>query len=79
VSFDDNSRAIVLQLRPWRIVIRNTTVESIEEDGDFCHLSLEVPPTLEVEQETPEIENDPFGFSALRDALGLDPRPRHSG
>lgn len=75
VSFDDNSRAIVLQLMPWRIVIRNTTVESIEEDGDFCHLCLEYPPTLEVEQETQSNLDDPFDLSSMLESLGLAPPP----
>ena len=65
VSFDDNNRAIVLQLKSWRIVIRNTTIETIEEDGDFGHLSLEYPPTLEVD----ETKADPPDLSALMAAL----------
>ena len=72
VSFDDNNRAIVLQLGSWRIVIRNTTIDSIEDDGDFCHLSLDVPPMLEVEPMT----DDAFGFNTLREALGLEPQPQ---
>jgi RNA-dependent RNA polymerase len=72
VSFDDNSRAVLLQLNPWRIVIRNTTIESIEEDGDFCHLSLEYPPTLEVE---PETQADPFNLDTFAEALGLASPP----
>ena len=73
VSFDDNNRAIVLQLGPWRIVIRNTTIDSIEVDSDFCHLSLEVPPTLEVE---PETDAGPFNLASIREILGLAPPPR---
>ena len=69
VSFDDNNRAILLQLNPWRIVIRNTTIEGIEEDGDFCHLSVEYPPTLEVE----ETKDDPLNLSALLDLLSISP------
>ena len=67
VSFDDNNRAIVLQLNSWRIVIRNTTIESIEEDGDFYHLDLDFPPTLEVE----EARADPLNLSSLLEALGV--------
>jgi len=73
VSFDDNSRAIVLQLTPWRIVIRNATVKSIEEDGDFCHLALEFPPTLEVEQQTQANNADPFNLAPLLESLGIEP------
>ena len=69
VSFDDNNRAIVLQLKSWRIVVRNTTIEDIEEDGDFCHLSLEFPPTLEVDQS----RLDPFNMIPLLDGLGVRP------
>jgi RNA-dependent RNA polymerase len=75
VSFDDNIRAILLQLNPWRIVIRNTTIESIEEDGNFCHLSLEYPPTLEVEPETQADEPDPLNLEALGEAPGLASPP----
>jgi len=77
VSFDGDNRAIILQLAPWRIVIRNTTVESVEEDGDFCHLWLEVPPTLEVEQQVEQqTEDDPFALNALIEALLSKPRLR---
>jgi RNA-dependent RNA polymerase len=81
VSFDDNNRAMVLKRQLWRIIVRNTTVESIEEDGDdYCHLTLEVPPTLEVEpqpqaQQPQTQEGDPFNLSALLAALFSPPRP----
>ena len=71
VSFDDNNRSVVLQLGSWRIAMRNTIIDSIEEDGNFCHLSLEVPPTLEVQ---PVTEASP-----LADAFALifgDPSPQ---
>ena len=70
VSFGHSNRAIVLQLGPWRIVIRNATVDSIEADGDFVHLSLDVPPTLEVD---PEPDDDFFELNALREAVELEP------
>ena len=70
VSFDHSNRAIVLQLGSWRVVIRNTTIDSIEADGDFVHLSLDVPPTLEV---VPEADNDFLELNALREALDVEP------
>jgi RNA-dependent RNA polymerase len=79
VSFDDNNHAMVLKRQFWRIIIRNNTVESIEEDGDdYCHLTLEVPPTLEVEPQPQTQEDEIFDLSALRAALGLPPRERKS-
>ena len=75
VSFDDNNRAIVLQQGSWRIVIRHHSVDSIEEDGDFCHLSLDVPPILEVEPQQTE-GDDAFNLSALIESLGFGPPPQ---
>jgi len=71
VSFDDDNRAIVLQLNSWRIVIRNTTIDSVEEDVDFFHLVLDFPPTLEVEETTV----DPLDLNPLLDALGFSAPP----
>ena len=73
VSFDDNNRAIVLQSGAWRIVVRNTTIESIETDTDFCYLSLEVPPTLETERES---EASAFDLESLQEALGIEAPPQ---
>jgi len=68
VSFDDNRRAIVLQLTSWRVVISTITIESIKEDGDFCHLSLEFPPTLEVVQQTQADNADPLSLRPHRES-----------